>query len=309
MSDSIQSNETSVEQVKRAENIQIVIATATISAYVALLGRNILPNNFFSDLFFGSVVFSSIFLILKMTALTTLVYRTEVETNKTSSSFDAYLLKIGSLWGYLPGPESEGLSSVSQIVRWANRTVVPLLYALLLWIILIYIPFFTITKLAPKQLVVNILQLTSNLLFQVTFTLVSAPIVIIMAARFLLGYRATMAQIETGSVPGPIFVASGPSGSDTELLIKSSSESKKYKNTDIRLEVDRPSSVAVDIDPAELVEDDVWMPKHDLPAGERMILGVNIQRECSDTTSGDEVAISVLLDGDLQMTETYTLDL
>lgn len=304
-SDSVGSNQPetlSLQQVKRAENIQIVVATGVISAYIALLSRDFLPTGVLRIGLEIFVVSSLVFLVLKLTFITVTTYT----SNISNTDLPSYIPRF--FWIVLERAPS---------LRTVDRIILPFLYIFSFWgtlisLLPILIPDQATTEIsiAISGLVGSTVGNAADLFLPLLYLGLAILGLIPPAIRYTLGYKTAMTEIETASTGGTILLTSGGAGSEAEIQLRNPSEDEAVDADDIRIRIDSPDWIEVTVENTIPVDEDEneRKPTHGLPPNGLMNLSIIFRSASSGSRSTSQVKISTIFKNQIEQIETYSIE-
>lgn len=282
----------SLSQVRRAENIQIVVATGVLSGYITLSTKNMLPRGVIGAWMNIFALFSLIFLGIKLTVIT-------INTHTTSVSlgdFPSIMQPVVERWPSLP-------FSLVDI----DRIMLPVIYIFSFWgIVLLYMGDLLYNKVA-SIVDVNILGLFSNLDLSYAYIAATILVLLVAAVRFAVAYNATMTQLKTASTGGDILLASGRSGSEAEIQLRNPSTEQAISADNISMVVNKPTGVSVDIGHSRIVDEsnNEWRPIRDIPPGRTMNMSLTFTRERGSDANPSEITVTTRFKDEYEQVEVF----
>lgn len=278
---------------RRIENVQLLVSTAILSVYFGFSPTDSLPNVLLSHAIDAAAIFSGVFLFIKLSIIT--VYPYQRYYAETDGSYHILLSIFDRLY-------SDSFPSLKRI----DRTVLPIVYVLFIWsspivALLAYLP--EISGLGSFD-VPSFLVQNSGGIYLLIFILTLIP----LALRYQTAYSQTMAHLETASTSKTVLMGSGGSSAQATIEVSNPNNDNPLPAEDIRFLVNSPDGIDVTIGQSIPVEDDVWEPYRDVPAGERLLLPVVFDQTPEwDSISEDVVEITVQFQGDYEVVEKYNV--
>lgn len=278
---------------RRIENVHLVVATAVLSAYLSLSSTNSLPDGKLSWPIKIAAIASALFLYVKISIIT--IYPYQKYYNKKDGSYSW----IASVFGRLYPNRMPNLKQI-------DRTLLPVIYVLFIWgspipALLAYLPKISTLRVFDES---SFLVQNSGGIYLLILLLTLIP----LALRYQTAYSQTMAHLETGSTNKTIMMGSGGASAEASIEVSNPDETNPISADDIRFLVDSPAGIDVTIGQSIPVDDEIWKPRRDVPAGQRLLLPVFFNQTSEwDSISEDIVEVTVQFQGDYEIVEKYRI--